>query len=198
MTSLRLLLHNTALLTNPVPSHRFQISRYYQMFLFLIYRNCIFLKTCILFIYGIYLAKYTRVILSVSHFQFMKLNSLLYSQDKETTTTTVTHQPAVTPAPSGMSPTKTSVSFTGLNNSQSNLHQLCCLQYKWRVWGMMLCQTSSAVLNYIKKTLFKKLKGRLWKRVWSQWGTLLLHIYDMNEDLLAMEGCHIVGWAWTL
>lgn len=124
----------------------------------------------------------------------MKLNSLLYSQDKETTTTTVTHQPAVTPAPSGMSPTKTSVSFTGLNNSQSNLHQLCCLQYKWRVWGMMLCQTSSAVLNYIKKTLFKKLKGRLWKRVWSQWEKLLLHIYDMNEDVLAMEGCHIVGW----
>lgn len=52
---------------------------------------------------------------SLSHFQFMKLNSLLYSQDNETTTTTVTHQPAVTPAPSGVSPTKTSVSFTGLN-----------------------------------------------------------------------------------
>lgn len=119
MTSLRLLLYNTALLTNPVPSHRFQISKYYQMFLFLIYRNCIFLKTCILFIYGIYLAKYTCNSVSLSHFQFMKLNSLLYSQDNETTTaattTTVTHQPAVTPAPSGMSPTKTSVSFTGLN-----------------------------------------------------------------------------------
>lgn len=135
MTSLRLLLYNTALLTNPVPSHRFQISRYYQMFLFLIYRNCIFLKTCILFIYGTYLAKIHMCnSVSLSHFHFMKLYSLLYSQDHETsaaaTTTTVTHQPAVTSAPSGMTPTKTSFSFTGLNNSQSNLHQLCCLQYK--------------------------------------------------------------------
>lgn len=56
---------------------------------------------------------------SLSHFQFMKLYSLLYSQDNETTkatiTTTVTHQPAVTSAPSGMIPTKTSVSFRGLN-----------------------------------------------------------------------------------
>lgn len=157
MTSLRLLLHNTALLTNPVPS-RFQISRYYQMFLFLIYRNCIFLKTCILFIYGIYLAKYTCNSVSLSHFQFMKLNSLLYSQDKETTTT-VTHQPAVTPAPSGMSPTKTSVSFTGLNNSQSNLHQLCCLQYKWRVFEAW-CSVRQAQLFWItlKKHCSKNLK----------------------------------------
>lgn len=64
------------------------------------------------FIYGIYLAKIHMCnSVSLSHFQFMKLNSLLYSQDNKTTaatTTTVTHQPAVTSAPSGMTPTKTS------------------------------------------------------------------------------------------
>lgn len=166
MTSLRLLLYNTALLTNPVPSHRFQISRYYQMFLFLIYRNCIFLKTCILFMVHIWL-KYTCVILSVflifsvwNYILCCILKIMKQPQQQQLQQLLISLQWHL-PRQVWLQQRHHIIqlhrfkcvilSQTYISSAVYSINDVC-------VWGMMLCKTSSAVLNYIKKTLLKKRK----------------------------------------